>query len=330
MKIQEFRDRLKTADRTALEKIAAELYRRIPKKTKEDELDERIDAIIKGEDAPKAPSKTPSVPFDELERDIGTFLSHVDSNYYWEPNRVVPKAQRSKWRFTVMRFLKQLDAIAVDDENAEAAARLYLEIYGRLTYGCGYYIFPTEDPFRAIGRRQGDFYPIMVARYFSTGFTDEKILDMLRAAACTMLDRETLHCEMEKAFIRELRTRDMREKAYEIAKAEVLRIKAEEYPAAKRSHDEFITTEKVRELSSTILGLGIALYEEKDSIDFFWIHHEERNGEVQLYVALKCIDYFDGSNDFWLETYEGAVRRGVKPRDRLIEEYEARIKMKTL
>ena len=202
MKIQEFRDRIKAADRTALEKIAADLYRRIPKKTKEDELDETIEAIIKGGDVPKVTSKNVAIPFPDLERDIRTFLSHVDANYYWEPNRVVPKAQRSKWRFTVMRFLKQLDAIPAEDENAEAAAHLYLEIYNRLTYGCGYYIFPTEDPFRAIGRRQGNFYSIMVAKYFSTGFTDEKILDMLRAATCTMLDRETLHCELEKTFIR--------------------------------------------------------------------------------------------------------------------------------
>ena len=322
MKIQEFRDRIQSTNRTVLEKIAADLYRRIPKKIKEEELDEAIEAMIKGEAAPKV--KNTSLPFDQLEAEIRLFLSHVDANYYWEPNRVVPKAQRSKWRFTVMRFLKQLDAIPADNENADAAARLYLEIYNRLAYGCGYYIFPTEDPFRAIGRRQGDFYPVMAARYFSTGFTDAKILDMLKAATCTMIDRESLHYELEHAFIRELRTRDMRERAYEIAKAEASRIEAEEYPVAKRSHDEYYTEEKVRQISITILGLGIALYEEADAMAFFLKHYKERNHEVQLYVALRCLDNFDGANAFWLDTYEKGIQRKIKPRDTLVEEYERR------
>ena len=326
MKIQEFRDKIRAADRAALEKIASDLYRRIPRKTKEEDLDEAIEAMLRGGDAPKASARNAAMPFPELEREIQTFLSHVDANYYFEPNKVVPKAQRSKWRFTVMRFLKQLDAIPADDENAEAAARLYLQIYNRLTYACGYYIFPTEDPFRAIGRQQTDFYPIMAAKYFATGFTDEKILDMLRAATCTMLDRESLHCELEKAFIKELRTRDMRERAYALAKAEALRIETKESPKSRRAHEDYDTLEKIREISCTVLGLGIALYEEDDAIRFFMEHHWERNPEVKLYVALDCIKYFGGAKDFWLKTYEKAVGQGIQPRDRLRQEYERRKK----
>ncbi len=325
MKIQEFRDKMKSADRAVLEKIAADLYRRLPKALKEEELDTFIDQLLAGDVPPKA-AKSGQIPFEQLEKEILTFLSHVDANYYWEPNRVVPKAQRSKWRFEVMRFLKQLDAIPADDAHAQRAAKLYLEIYNRLAYGCGYYIFPTEDPFASIRRRQGDFYPVMVARYFSAGFTDDKILDMLRAATSTNIDRCSLYEELELAFIRELRTRDMREKAMAIARREVLQLEAEAPTKPKQflSHREYEIKRIISEICIVILGLGIAIYEEADAVDFFMKHYDGRTQEIKLYVALNRIDAFDGSPSFWLKTYEDGVRRGIKPRDELVAKYKER------
>ena len=309
MNIQEFREKMKTADRSTLEKIAAELYKRIPKKTKVDELDDAIDQLLKDESPPKAPSKGDAPPFDQLEKEIRLFLSHVDANYYWEPNRVVPKAQRSKWRFVVMRFLKQLDTIGAEDENAEAAARLYLEIYNRLAYGCGYYIFPTEDPFAAIRRRQDEYYSMMIARFFAGGFSDAKILDMLRAATSVNIDRNTLYIELEQIFIQELRTRNMREKALAIAKEEVLRIETEELNNPKRTYDyrEYECKRKICELCSVILGLGIATFDEEGAYGFFLKHYKDGTREIRLYVALKSIDTFGGAPSFWTKVYKDGI-----------------------
>ena len=325
MKIQEFRDKMKTADRAALEKIAADLYRRLPRALKEEELDQTIDQLLTGADAPKTAARDRQIPFEQLEKEIFTFLSHVDANCYWEPNRVVSKAKRSKWRFEVMRFLKQLDGIPASDEHAEAAAKLYLEIYKRLAYGCGYYLFPTEDPFAAIRRRQGDFYSTMVIRYFSTGFTDEKILDMLRAATSTFIDRNSLYEEFELAFVRELHTRDMRERALSIAKDEVLRIEAEELynPKRSRGNHEYEIQRKICEICVVILGLGIAIYDEKDAYGFFMKHFHESTPEIKLFITLHRIDSFGGTSAFWIKVYQDALRRGVKPRRSLVEEYEA-------
>ena len=322
MKIQEFRDKIKTADPVMLEKIASELYRRLTKKQKE-EMDDAIEQMLRGE-APEKAVKRESVPFEQLESEIKTFLSYVDANYYFEPNRVIPAAKRSKWRFEVMRFLKELDKVQANDENADAAARLYLEIYNRLAYGCGYYIFRSDDPFRSIGSRQGDFYPRLAAKYFATGFTEQKILDMLRAATSVYIDRDSLYQEFEAAFIRELRTRDMREKACQIAKAEVHRLETAK-PLKKQGsweHDDYETRSKIDEIAITILGLGIAIDEEDDAIDFYMKHSTERDHEVKLYIALNMIDYFGGSAQFWLKTYEAAVAKGLKPRDSLIAAYK--------
>ena len=95
MKIQEFRDKLKGADRAALEKIAAELYRKVPKAVKDQELDAAIDQLLRGE-TPVRRASASELPFPELKKQIDTFLERVDSGYYIGPNRVVPAAQRSK------------------------------------------------------------------------------------------------------------------------------------------------------------------------------------------------------------------------------------------
>ena len=150
-----------------------------------------------------------------------------------------------------MRFLKALDAVPGD-----AAASLYLELYKRLAYSCGYYIFPSEDPFRAIGTRQGEFYPRLTAKYFSNGFSDQKILDMLRAATSVYIDRESLYEEFEVTFIRELKTRDMREKAFQIAKDEVARLAGEVYGTA--SHELYSDDCYWQDGVKHILGAGKA------------------------------------------------------------------------
>ena len=163
MKITEFRSIVQKAERSPLETIAGELYKSIPKAKKE-ELDEAIQQILNGE-TPAAKKPADPVSFPKLSEEIKTFLSHVDAGYYNEPNRIVPKQKRSKWRFEVMRFINELETFSGDE-----AASLYLELYNRLAYGCGYYIFSSDDPFRSIGSRQGDFYPRLVAKYFSNGF----------------------------------------------------------------------------------------------------------------------------------------------------------------
>ena len=270
------------------------------------------------EETPASPAKKPAaaIPFDELAAEIKTFLAHVDAGYYFAPNRVVPKQKRSKWRFEMMRFLKGLEAHA-----SEEAADLYLELYKRLAYGCGIYIFPSEDPFRAIGTRQAEFYPKLAIKYFSNGFSDKKILEMLRAATSVYIDRESLYIEFEIAFIRELKTRDMREKAYNIAKEEIRRLEA--LPKGRYDHDNYEISQRIDEICITIIGLGIAIYEEAPAVEYYWKHDRERSEEVKLFVALNSISCFGGGNELWIRVYDEAVKRGVKPRESLIKERKA-------
>ena len=227
-----------------------------------------------------------------------------------------------------MRYLKQLDGIGLQDENYEVASKLYLEIYKCLCHGCGYMIFPSEDPFSAIRRPQRDLYRTLVTRTFANGYTDEKILEMLRSATCVFLDRETLYIELESSFIAALKTRDMRERAMALIRQEVPRV---EQQLAKVKHPSWDLTahhlrQSVNELCLTCLGLGIATFEEEAAMKFALQHLNNGDGEIPLYGLLNTIGAFGGSDALWLHTYEDAVKRGARPREELVKAYEARKK----
>ncbi|MEZ0118499.1 UNVERIFIED_ORG: hypothetical protein ABRZ91_002456 [Heyndrickxia coagulans] len=43
------------------------------------------------------------------------------------------------------------------------------KLYEMLCYGCGYYIFNTDNPFRSIGMEQVELFDILLKRKFSMG-----------------------------------------------------------------------------------------------------------------------------------------------------------------
>ena len=176
---------MKKCNREDVEKIASELYKMMSKSKKENEIDPLIQDIISGKaTASSVKNKKTPVDFETLKKEIDTFLDYVDKDYYYIPNRVVSKVRRSKWRFEVKNFIKMINEIPVDGENGKESVYLLREIYKRLSYGCGYYIFPSEDPFASIGMRQPVYYEMMIKRTFATGYTDENMKNMLLDATC--------------------------------------------------------------------------------------------------------------------------------------------------
>jgi hypothetical protein len=127
--------------------IIKELYKAIPKQQKENR---QIDALIEDPQGflsagPSAGTVAPD--FHSLKEEIETFIDYVNKDYYLAPNRVVPKKQRSQWRFVVKRFHKDLIVIANQNETDLPAAAEFLEkLYSLLCHGCGYYIFTSDDP----------------------------------------------------------------------------------------------------------------------------------------------------------------------------------------
>jgi hypothetical protein len=57
MKIQELRNKLSNANKEDVEKIAAELYKLLPKAMKEEDADQIIDAVLAHEDSKPVKAK---------------------------------------------------------------------------------------------------------------------------------------------------------------------------------------------------------------------------------------------------------------------------------
>ena len=290
MKIQEFRDKMKQCKKEDIEKIAAELYKMLPKSKKEAEADPLIEEIMSGGATSASGKKKETViDFDTLKHQIETFLQYVDNGYYYEPNRVVPKAKRSKWRFEVRSFIKMINEIPVDSDNGVESARLLRGIYKRLSYGCGYYIFSTEDPFQSVGIRQSDFYDMLIRRTFATGFSDDNLKNMLEDATLVYIDRNSLHIEMEAIYTNALPTTDLKYKTIEFIKEYVERYEAEIKTGTKRSHDEYRLKTYVEEMCETMLLISLYLCEPEEGVDYYWEHVHDSRPEITLYKILDTI-----------------------------------------
>jgi hypothetical protein len=176
MKVDELRTIIAAYDQEVVRKLVVELYKTIPKKEREAAA---LDELIRGFSEtgriarkPKA-EKDLITDFADLEADTLQLIEYAALDYYYAPNRVVPKSARSKWRFTVRKMLKSL--IAVKGEHSDDAALLLVELYRMLSHACAYYIFSTEAPFSAVGFTQTELLEIILSKLFSGGPTRELI-----------------------------------------------------------------------------------------------------------------------------------------------------------
>ena len=87
--VNELKNEIKKYDKKELEFIIVSLYKRIPKKVKE-EYD--IDSYIKNIDINKKTDVAKKeIPFDEIYNEIIYFIECIDLGYYCSPNRVIAK-----------------------------------------------------------------------------------------------------------------------------------------------------------------------------------------------------------------------------------------------
>jgi hypothetical protein len=214
-----------------------------------------------------------------------------------------------------------LNEIPIDGENGEESARLLHEIYKRLCHGCGYYIFPSEDPFASIGMRQPVYYDMMIKRTFATGYTDEHMKQLLLDATCVYLDRNSLHIELEGIYATSLPTSDLKYKAMQLIKEFVDEFEDKLKKNIRDSHESYRIKSNIEEMCETMLIISILLCEPEDAIKYYWKHDKESEAEVTLYKLLDTISDF-GDDKLWISAYEDGVKKGVHPRKTLKEQYE--------
>ena len=151
MKVCELKEKIKDYPKVDLKNVIVELYKSIPKKIKEEK---EIDDIIFNIDKPINTKKIETINFDDLANEILSFLSDVDSGLYASPNRIISKTERSKWRFKVKNYYKNLTKISPDAKDGLGATNLLIMVYNRLSRVAYSLLFSSWDTFGALGVTQ--------------------------------------------------------------------------------------------------------------------------------------------------------------------------------
>jgi hypothetical protein len=322
MKIAELREALRHYDADVLRELAAELYKAVAQDRKTEQFDQALRSFKKG--SRLAPPKAVVADFNELSDEVETFLLNASEHLYIAPNRTISKARRAKWRFEVRRLVKGL--IAARGEDGPEAAKLLWQVYNMLCYACGTYIFPTENPFSAIGYTQSDFLSIVLGKWLVLGATEENIEFAVWSTLASELDRDTYYVHILAELVGALKTNPARETARQVLKGF-----PGAYDAYQRSRRYFRVQEsgwalqRRREWAAQLyLMLSLALWEVDEGIAYYNEHYGGRP-EVKLYVLLSYFLSGHDLSEYWLREYEAAVARGVEPRRELSSEYTKRL-----
>ena len=318
MKIQEFRDLLKKADREKLEKAFAECYKQFSKAKKE-EIDLLVQDILSGNEEKKS-KETGAVNFETLEGQIALFVENAYAQNYFAPNRFVPKNQRSKWRFLVMNFIKELTKIQPENPYFERSVQCLWDLYDVLCEGCNVYLFSTDDPFASVRWEQPQLYHLLVKKTFQLGYTRENIRGAASRSSSGGLSRTSLYVMNQLGLLSELRTSDVKYMAIEETKK---LIEGEKDASSKEdyySSDAYYRTEKRNNLCGLVLMLSISLAETEKGIKYYFSKCRERDKEIVLFCALDCAEWLEDEKA-WIDIYRFGLARGIEPRESLKEKY---------
>lgn len=319
MKIQEFRELIKNADRPLLEKAFAECYKQFSKSKKE-EIDPLVQDILSGKDSGSAKKKKSTVSFEELEKQIDWFVENAYAQNYLAPNRIIPKNQRSKWRFQVMNFIKQLQKIPPDSEYCQRAADCLEKIYKVLAAGCNTYLFSSDDPFQSVQWDQKELFHLLVNMIFRTGYSREKIRRLLPLTSSGGLSRWNLYAENQLVFLSELKTSDLKYMAIEEAKKLIAETKTGLTGKNYYTSANYGRADKINHLCDMILLTAISLGETEQELRYYFSNCFEARKEIILYRALECADWMKDDR-VWLAIYHFGLSKKINPRDSLQEKY---------
>ncbi len=325
MKITEVRKVIEKYSDQQLRLMVVELYRVIPKKIKEEKS---VDTLVADPDKfvaeKKRGGRTVKLPdIDLLQDETGWFIADVREGYYFGPNRVVPKSQRAKWRFTVKKFYKEWVTVAAKEENRDTAIEYLEKLYILLCNAEEKYLFVSDEPFQAIGIAKEEFLRQIFALKFAT--TDkEKVIE----ESIKLIVDHTDYPQTEEltALVDFLKTPDLKDMSIARAKKilEQYRQKHNLKKITGKSGYNWSGDFEYKKKMELLATLGFICYcylnEFDNAAAFLKKNIVERDREVKLYILLRLLFDFNLPG-LWLSEYEAAVAGKVQPRDGLKKTY---------
>lgn len=163
------------------------------------------------------------------------FLDCAKAGYYSSPNKVIPKKERSNWRFKVKRYYKELTKTIPTIDIGVKSTKLLIELHELVSRGTNTLVFTNWDTFRALGVNQVEYLDMLYKRILSTGNSINNIkvcIDLLDNCK----DPDILDEFLINVFINNLRTEESKLTAINLLDEKVVEVK------------EYILLEILREL----------------------------------------------------------------------------------
>lgn len=309
MKINELRETIKKYNEKDREKLIVELYKRIPKSIKEDyNIDEYIINLNT-----KIEKENTEITIERLEKEVNFFIECAYDDLYARPNKIISKNDRSKWRFKVKTFYKQLNSFLPTNEDGKKATDLLKGLFKILSFGTHYLTFSNWNTFRAIQISQSEFLKNIVERKLSNGVTRENLeycIDLLNV----QYDPQEYHSSVLYSFESCLKTPDARYMAIELLKEQVI-IWKEKY----KKDDSYENQEYTNYFVECVVDIYFELCEVKDGITYFHKQYLEKYKEIKEYILLQKMEEFNLYKE-WVLEYEKHLGK-ISYRDSLKEKY---------
>lgn len=318
MKVSELREKLSKLKKDEVVKIASEFYKLVPKSKKEDY---DLDSYVHNSGKKKKPSKPKEeISLQELETDVNTFIENASNQYYLIPNRVIPKKERSKWRFKVKRWYKELTNKKRNDENLELQSKLLCDLYELICESCGYQYFSAYDPFQSIGIEQSTFYLSVIHMLQESKGKADALKPSIELIINNHLNRYTLYSELMADLIGTLDNVDLKYKGIKISENLINLIGNAPSKKGKYSFssEEFRKKREKNNLAELGLRLYADLYETEEGINFYHKHYDEDDEEVKLYVLIRILFELRDKENIEKEM-EKAINRGIELRSKLVD-----------
>ena len=322
MKVNELRERIKKYARADLERLTVELYKAIPKAKKEDMA---VDELIANPSSKKKKPTGKSVSLVTIREEVPQFIEHAEAQYYLAPNRVVSKGERSKWRFRVKRWYKDLQQEKLLNGDLAKQAELLTQLYNLLCKACGYQYFTAYDPFESVGVAQTEFYETVLRLKWEVDDKPVFVKTGITLVVDNFLNRYTLEGDLMEVLLQFLTIADLRYLAIEKTK-DLIAENAFQAPPPEperrvrisfmTDHSAYRRQAKHNNLVEMVFRTHAKLFEFDQGIHFYQQHHYERQPEVKLYILIRLL-FSAQQPDLIVREIEAAEQAGIAPREHL-------------
>ena len=317
MLVKDLRKTLEKYDKKEMTDIVVELYKRLPKKVKEDyDIDKFIEDINN-----KTKKEEKKVSFDDLCSEMRYFLDCAKAGFYSSPNKVVPKKERSNWRFKAKRYYKELIKTIPTTDIGVKSTKLLIELYELVSRGTNTLVFTNWDTFRALGVSQTEYFDMLLKRVLSTGESINNIkvcIDLLDNCK----DPDVLDEFLINIFIDNLRTEESKLTAINLLDEKVVEVKEKIRSLGKKynHYDMYYLEEDNNLYVETVTRLYFSSFEVDEGIKYYQKNYIHYNSEVKEYILLEILRELELYEE-WITEYESASKK-IKLREELTRDYE--------